>query len=97
MLSFGLQAAFAWILASLRDEIAAQRRLVGELHAALEQVARLTELLPICAWCKKIRDDTGYWKQLDHFMQEHDYAKFTHGICPDCAGKLSDDFKRPTA
>jgi hypothetical protein len=94
---FGLQAAFAWILASLRDEIAAQRRTVTELHAALDQVARLKELLPICAWCKKIRDDTGYWKQLDLFMQEHDYAKFTHGICPDCEGKLRAEYKRPTS
>jgi hypothetical protein len=89
-----LQTAFAWILASLREEIAAQRRLVTELHAALDQVARLQELLPICAWCKKIRDDTGYWKQLDLFMQEHDYAKFTHGICPDCEGNLKAEYKR---
>jgi hypothetical protein len=91
---FALQTAFAWILASLREEIAAQRRLVTELHAALDQVARLQELLPICAWCKKIRDDTGYWKQLDLFMQEHDYAKFTHGICPDCEAKLKAEYKR---
>jgi hypothetical protein len=91
---FGLQAAFVWVLASLRDEIAEQRRLVAELHAALDQVAQLKELLPICAWCKKIRDDTGYWKQLDLFMQEHDYAKFTHGICPDCEAKLKAEYKR---
>jgi hypothetical protein len=91
---FALQAAFAWIIAALRDEIAAQRRLVTELHAALDQVARLQELLPICAWCKKIRDDTGYWKQLDLFMQEHDYAKFTHGICPDCEAKLKVEYTR---
>jgi hypothetical protein len=45
-------------------------------------------LLPICASCKKIRDDKGYWTQVDVYVQEHSEADFTHSICPECAAKL---------
>jgi hypothetical protein len=92
---FGVLAAFAWVLASQREELDNQRRLVAELNAALAQVARLRELLPICAWCKKIRDDSGYWKQLDGFLQEHDIATFTLGICPECEAKIRQEYARP--
>ncbi len=92
---FGVQAAFAWLLGRFREEAAEQRRANEELRRALGQVNRLTELLPICAWCKKIRDDMGYWKQLDLFMQEHDLAKFTHGICPDCVKHLQPRIEEP--
>ena len=48
----------------------------------------LRGLLPICSSCKKIRDDQGYWKQVEHFVTEHTGARFSHGICPSCMGKL---------
>jgi hypothetical protein len=48
-------------------------------------VKQLSGLLPICASCKKIRDDRGYWNQLEHYISDHSEADFTHGICPDCA------------
>ncbi|TAL38583.1 MAG: HAMP domain-containing protein [Spirochaetes bacterium] len=60
----------------------------GELERALEKVNVLSGLLPICASCKKIRDDQGYWQQVEHFMTIHTDARFTHGLCPDCAVKL---------
>jgi len=48
-------------------------------------------LIPICASCKNIRDDKGYWKQVEVYIQEHSEADFTHSICPDCARKLYPD------
>ena len=49
-----------------------------------EKVKTLSGLLPICAWCKKIRDDKGYWTKVEEYIAEHSNADFTHGICPDC-------------
>ncbi|MCG8683754.1 MAG: hypothetical protein MI892_02695 [Desulfobacterales bacterium] len=61
------------------------------LEEALGQVRTLTGLLPICATCKKIRDDQGYWKQIESYLQEHSQAILSHGICPDCADDLYGD------
>jgi PAS domain S-box-containing protein len=63
-------------------------KLVVELQEALAKVNTLTGLLPICAWCKKVRDDEGYWKQIENYVEAHSNAEFTHGICPDCAQKM---------
>lgn len=60
----------------------------AELFKALDQVKVLRGLLPICASCKKIRDDKGYWNQIEVYILDHSEAEFTHGICPDCARKL---------
>jgi CheY-like chemotaxis protein len=68
------------------------RRLVADLQAALEQVKQLKGLLPICAECKSIRDDKGYWNALETYIQEHSDARVSHGICPACAKKLYPDF-----
>jgi len=62
--------------------------LIGELQRALNEVAKLRGILPICAWCKKIRDDHGYWSQLEQYVSEHSDVEFTHGICPACLPKL---------
>lgn len=59
-----------------------------ELTEALGNVKTLTGLLPICASCKKIRDDQGYWTQIESYLHKHSDAEFSHGICPDCAKKL---------
>jgi PAS domain S-box-containing protein len=64
-----------------------QEALVEELQEALDNIKRLKGLIPICASCKKIRDDQGYWNQLEHFLQLHSDATFSHGICPDCMQK----------
>jgi len=50
----------------------------------------LRGLVPICAWCKKIRDDNGFWDHLESFVQKHSEAKFSHGMCPECSKKWSD-------
>jgi len=58
-----------------------------ELQSALLNVKSLSGLLPICAGCKKIRDDKGYWSQVESYVQNHSEATFTHGMCPDCLKK----------
>ena len=62
-----------------------------ELHDALGKIKALSGMLPICANCKKIRDDKGYYQQIEHYITEHSEAEFTHGICPDCAKELYPD------
>jgi PAS domain S-box-containing protein len=69
--------------------------LIGELREALSNIKTLNGLLPICAWCKKIRDDGGYWQQVEAYVSERSDAEFTHAICPQCMERLRDDFKTP--
>ncbi len=57
---------------------------VRDLEAALANVKLLQGLLPICCYCKKIRDDGNYWQQVEHYLTAHSDAQFSHGICPDC-------------
>lgn len=61
---------------------------VNRLEKALAEIKTLTGLLPICATCKKIRDDKGYWNQIENYIESHSQAMFSHGICPDCANRL---------
>jgi len=58
---------------------------IDELRDALDHIKTLRGVVPICAWCKKIRDDAGYWKQLESYIRDHTEAEFSHGICPTCA------------
>lgn len=60
-------------------------QLIEELQEALEKIKVLSGLLPICSYCKKIRDDKGYWNQVESFIETHSDALFSHSICPDCA------------
>jgi hypothetical protein len=66
----------------------AKEYLISELREALKQVKKLEGFLPICSSCKQIRDDKGYWNQIEEYISDHSEAKFTHGICPKCAKKL---------
>lgn len=67
---------------------AERERLIAQLQNALAEVKKLSGLLPICASCKKIRNDKGYWEQIEVYIHERSEADFTHGICPECAQKL---------
>ncbi|NTW06981.1 MAG: PAS domain S-box protein [Syntrophaceae bacterium] len=69
-----------------------RERLILELQEAISQVKTLSGLLPICASCKKIRDDKGYWNQIESYIRAHSEAKFSHSICPDCAKKMYPEF-----
>ncbi len=66
---------------------AEREKLIGELRSALSRVKLLSGLIPICACCKKIRDDKGYWNQIETYIRDHSEADFSHGICPECAPK----------
>ena len=66
--------------------------LIAKLQEALENVKKLSGLIPICANCKKIRNDEGYWRQIEGYISEHSEARFSHGICPDCAKKIYSEF-----
>ncbi|MEI7946351.1 MAG: hypothetical protein WCJ02_06620 [bacterium] len=68
-----------------------ERKISADLQKALSEVKTLTGLLPICAGCKKIRNDTGYWQQLEEYIEHHSEASFTHGYCQQCAEKLLRD------
>lgn len=65
-----------------------RERVIKELEKALAEVKRLSGLLPICASCKKIRDDKGYWRRIESYISSHSEAQFSHGICPDCQREL---------
>ena len=65
-----------------------RQKLLAELEKRLKEIKTLQGLLPICAWCKKIRDDKGYWKNLETYIHDNTDAAFTHGICPKCMKKV---------
>lgn len=65
--------------------------MVTNLQKALAEVNQLKGLLPICSYCKKIRDDTGYWNQIESYILEHSEATFSHGICQECLEKYYPD------
>jgi len=69
-----------------------------ELKEALDKIKTLSGLIPICAGCKKIRDDKGYWNQLEQYLEEHSDAEFSHGLCPECFHRyFPDATKRKTS
>jgi PAS domain-containing protein len=75
-----------------RREVELEReRLIGELRKALADIRILRGLLPICAGCKKIRDDRGYWRGLEQYLSEHAEVQFSHGLCPDCLKRYYPD------
>jgi len=65
-----------------------QKRLMSELQEAMARIKTLSGLIPICANCKRIRDDRGYWQRIERFIEERSQAEFTHSLCPDCERKL---------
>lgn len=83
----GRMASFVDI--TKRKEIEADREnLISKLQDALSKIRTLQGIIPICASCKRIRDDKGYWKQLESYIKEHSKVDFSHGICPECSKKL---------
>ena len=68
-----------------------EKKLVKQLQEALANIKTLSGLLPICARCKKIRDDSGYWQQIEEYISQKSEAQFSHSICPECAAELYPD------
>jgi PAS domain S-box-containing protein len=70
-----------------------REKLISELQNALDHVKALSGLLPICVCCKKIRDDKGYWNQIEQYISDHSEAEFTHGMCPKCYREKIDELR----
>ena len=70
-----------------------QQTLIQKLQDALEKIKTLRGLIPICAACKNIRDDQGFWHHVEGYISKHSDAKFSHGVCPDCMKKLYPEVK----
>ena len=78
-----------------RKQIEEERELlIKELQNALAKVKTLSGFIPICASCKKIRDDKGYWNQIEAYISEHSEAEFSHSLCPECLQKLYPEFHK---
>ena len=77
---------------ALEEANAALKRSVEQLRLALADVKTLSGLLPICAWCKRVRDDGGYWNQVEVYVSRHTGAQFSHGACPECVEKVTEEF-----
>lgn len=83
------------LTAELQVEVESRKRaeaekeqVIEKLKGALAKVNQLSGLLPICSSCKKIRDDKGYWNQIEAYIRDHSEAEFTHSLCPECSRKL---------
>jgi hypothetical protein len=84
----------------LKPAEAEREKIISDLKDALAKVQQLSGLLPICSYCKKIRNDKGYWEQLESYISTHSEALFSHGACPECAEKAMkeiDDMKKYNA
>jgi PAS domain S-box-containing protein len=82
------------------EEIQDVTDLLKTMDIALDmsaEIKTLKQILPICANCKKIRTDTGYWKNIEEYIEEHSTSMLSHGICPDCSKKLYPDFSKKKA
>lgn len=86
--------------ASLLEEIEERKRiqkennlLIAELRGSLSKIKTLSGLIPICSYCKKIRDDKGYWNHLESFISEHSETSFTHSMCPECSKKAYEELR----
>ncbi len=84
-----MAAIFSRLLKEIDDAEQRNARLVVDLQDALLKTKTLSGLLPICASCKKIRDDAGYWHQVEVYIRDHAEVYFSHGFCPDCGDDLS--------
>lgn len=84
---------FLALLVQKHEREAEQARLMRELQDALDHVKTLHGLIPICAECKKIRDDQGYWQQVEDYVHEHSEAVFSHSLCPICLDRAKAEFE----
>lgn len=80
----------------LKEEEGKRVAIIAQLREALAEVKTLSGLLPICCSCKKIRNDEGYWQEIEHYVREHTSAQFSHGLCWECAEKLYPDIMKKT-
>ena len=75
-------------ITEIKEASAERERLIANLQSALAEVKTLSGLLPVCGWCKKIRNDTGYWDSVEGYLKHSSGVEITHGICPDCSKRV---------
>ncbi len=78
-------------MVEIREKLAAQ---VRELRTAIEHIKTLQGIIPICSFCKKIRDDQGYWNQVEAYLSRHSDARFSHGFCPECTSRYYPEIEK---
>jgi PAS domain S-box-containing protein len=91
MIPWGKDSVFLVALRDVSERVKAEKEresLVKELQEAMEKIKTLKGIVPICAHCKKIRNDEGFWQQVEVYVHEHSEAEFSHGICPECIREL---------
>lgn len=76
---------------ALESSIFEKQKFINKLQNSIDEIKKLQGILPICTHCKKIRNDKGYWEQVECYIEEHSDAEFTHGLCPDCQKELFPD------
>jgi len=81
------------VLARIHTHITLRKR-ERELEEALKEIKKMTGILPICSYCKQIRNDEGYWQQVEEYISEHSEALFSHGVCPACYKKMMKELKQ---
>jgi hypothetical protein len=92
----GFFAVTVILLNKLHLVIDEQAMLIKDLQEARDEAKKLSGLIPICAWCKRVRDDEGYWKQVEQYISERSEASFTHAICPECKQKWDEEARKAT-
>lgn len=90
----GFFAVTVVLLNKLHIIVYQQAALIKDLQEARDEAKKLSGLIPICAWCKRVRDDEGYWKQVELYISEHSEAEFTHAICPECKQKWDEEARK---
>ncbi len=93
---FGFFIVTVLLLNKLHIIFYQQAALIKDLQEARDEAKKLSGLIPICAWCKRVRDDEGYWKQVEQYISEHSEAEFTHAICPECKQKWDEEARKAT-
>lgn len=89
--------AAALALSRIREALARERQLVAELSDSIARVRQLEGLIPVCAYCRRVRDDEGYWDRFEAYLASRIGATFSHGICPACFDRIEREDGRPSS
>jgi len=92
LVTLGISVSFFLGVLLIKPIFISRNLLIHQLEDALTQVKTLKGMIPICASCKKIRDDDGYWQQVEQYISSHSSAEFSHCLCPECLQKLYPEF-----
>lgn len=94
LVKFGVWGSAVWLVSDRQRHVERMEGLVLELRAAMSEIKQLKGLLPVCAWCKRMRTQEGAWLRLEDYLQETTNASVTHGMCPDCAASAAEKLEK---